>query len=147
MQYNEYQSASGQCLQLLKHCFTVRRHFLATEELYAQHPDKTQCRYSLHGFKYSLHLSLFTHIGMKNRLKVGMSILTSIFKDFKISQKLREKSLQTKTHCHWISHLLFKWNNSRLYLLQGEVVDVFGCAVGKTRKMGTEICQQLTWNY
>lgn len=84
MQYNEYQSVSGQCLQLLKHCFTVRRHFLATEELYAWHPDKTQCRYSLHGSKYSLHLSPFTCKGMKNGLKVGMFVLTSIFKDLKI---------------------------------------------------------------
>lgn len=147
MQYNEYQSVSGQCLQLLKHCFTVRRHFLATEELYAQHPDKTQRQYSLHGSKYSLHLSPFTCIGMKNRLKVGMSVLTIIFKELKIVRSWEEKNLQTKTHCHWISHLLFKRNNSRLYLLQGEVVYVFGCAVGKTRKMGTEICQQLTWDH
>lgn len=41
-------------------------------------------------------------------------------------------------------YLLLKWNDSRLDLFQGEMIDFFGCAIRQVREMCTEISQQLS---
>lgn len=41
------------------------------------------------------------------------------------------------------SNLLLKWNDSRLDLFQGEMIDFFGCAIRQVREMCAEISQQL----
>lgn len=40
-------------------------------------------------------------------------------------------------------YLLLKWNDSRLDLFQGEMIDFFGCAIRQVREMCAEISQQL----